>query len=279
MKCKNCGYESEKDFAYCVNCGAAAEFEPVAEPVSLNPAADKVLPLLQTGLFLAVCILMTVSTAASICSGSISVINILITIFLWCAYSSAQKGYVDVNQLRNVSGTVYASYIITNVLAGIIAGLGILCAALISQINIYDIIDVFEEFSLELSQYNIDLYDISRGITSFLGVIIAVVFILIAVAVFVINILGVKKIHRFIKSVYTGVAYQNPNFEKAVAAKNWIMFFAVISGVSALGSISSFSILSLAASGCQCAALVIVYILIDRYFVDKINYGNQYFNG
>lgn len=279
MKCKNCGYESEKDFAYCVNCGAAAEYEPVAEPISLNPAADKVLAPLQTGLFLAVCILMTVSTATSIICGSIPLINILITIFLWCVYSSAQKGYADVNQLRNISGTVYASYVITNVLAGIFAVLGVLCAALISQLNIYDFIELFEDFSLELSDYGISLYDLSRGITSLVGVIIAIMFIFIAALIFVINILGVKKIHRFVKSVYMGVAYQNPNFEKAVAAKNWIMVFAVFSAISALGDFSIFGIMSFAASGCQSAALIIVYILIDRYFVDKVNYGNQYYNG
>lgn len=272
MKCTNCNFETTQDFTYCPNCGSAQNTEPVAEPVSLNPAADKIFALLKDNLFLVVCILLTVSAATSVISGGIPLFTILIAIFLWCIYSSAQKGFVNENQLRNISGTVYASYIVTNVLAGIFVFLGLLMSVMSSFLSSLKLSDILNELSLEFNEFDVDisdfLYDLPQNIVSIIGILLAIMFIFIAAAILVFNILGIRKIHRFIKSVYMGVMYQNPNFEKVNAAKNWILVFAIFIGISALFSLTD-SLLAFASTGCQSATLILVYILIDKYLTVK----------
>ena len=120
MKCKNCGFENEQGVEYCVNCGEslACDCAPMpVEAVSLNPAADIVMNALRDKLFLVLCVLMTASCAMSIITSGVSLIYILITIFLWLTYADAQKGFANEKHLRVISGTVYAQYIIINVLS------------------------------------------------------------------------------------------------------------------------------------------------------------------
>ena len=76
MRCMNCGFESEDNFAFCQRCGAAA---PEIAPE--NPAADRVFACLKDGLFLAVCILLTCSAALQLLGGGLPVIPILAAIF------------------------------------------------------------------------------------------------------------------------------------------------------------------------------------------------------
>lgn len=272
MKCTNCNFETTQDFTYCPNCGSAQNSEPVAEPVSLNPAADKIFALLKDNLFLVVCILITVSAATSVINGAIPLFTILIAIFLWCIYSSAQKGFVNENQLRNISGTVYASYIVTNVLAGIFVFLGLLMSAMSSFLSSLKLSDILNELSLEFNEFDVDisdfLYDLPQNIVSIIGILSAITFIFIAAVILIFNILGVRKIHRFIKSVYMGVMYQNPNFEKVNAARNWILVFAIFSGISALFSLTG-GLLTFASTGTQSVAMILVYILIDKYLTVK----------
>jgi len=119
MKCQNCQFESEGRFDYCPNCGqptANANAQPV-EKVSINPTADIVLSALKDSAFLIICILMSVATGLQFVVSEFSVINILITIFLWLTYASAQKGFADEKHLQAISGSVYAQYILTNVLS------------------------------------------------------------------------------------------------------------------------------------------------------------------
>lgn len=60
----------------------------------------------------------------------------------------------------------------------------------------------------------------------------------------------------------------NCNFEKVNAAKNWILVLAIFSGISALFSLTS-DLLTFASTGCHSAALILVYILIDKYLTVK----------
>ena len=118
MKCNNCSFESEQDFAFCPNCSApAGEPVSVSEPI-VNPVGERVMAALKDKMFLAICVLLTVASAISTFSGGgIPAIIILHTVFLWIAYSKVQKNIVDTKQLRNLSGTVYAQYVVLNVLS------------------------------------------------------------------------------------------------------------------------------------------------------------------
>lgn len=275
MKCNNCGFESERDFEYCMNCGAAADKNAVpVEAVSLNPAADKVMNALKDRLFLVICILMTASCVLSL-NGGLPLINILITVFLWLTYADAQKGFASENHLRNISGTVYANYVITNVACGILIVCGVLLGAIFALFaNTPEFISELEAVLSEydFSEFGINMADIPQGFGLIMGWIIAFVFIAIAAIGLVFNLLGMRKIHRFAKSVYQGIMYQNPNFENPRAAKNWLLFFGICSAISAVSSLTSGSITSVLTAGCIAASEIIAYILIDKYLVEKINY-------
>lgn len=281
MNCKNCGFEYSEQYDYCPNCGTPkAEKQPTGEQsqtveaVSLNPAADKIMCALKDNMFLVLCILMSASCVLSL-NGGLPLINILITIFLWLTYADAQKGFANEKHLQSVSGTVYASYVITNVACGIL----IVCGALLGAIfglftNTPEFISEFEAVLREydLSEFGVEISDLPQALLALSGWIIAFVFIVIAAIGLVFNILGMRKIHRFAKSVYMGIMYQNPNFENPRTVKNWLLFFGICSAISAVSSLASGSITAAIATGCTAASEIIAYILIDKYFVEKINY-------
>jgi len=114
MRCTNCGYESEDNFAFCQRCGAAAP-----ETAPKNPAADKVFALLKDPLFLALCILFTCAGVLSWGNIGIPIIVVLLSIFLWLCYADAKNGMVNVHHLRYLSGTVYANYVIFYIVGAI----------------------------------------------------------------------------------------------------------------------------------------------------------------
>ena len=68
-----------------------------------------------------------------------------------------------------------------------------------------------------------------RGKTLIIGIIAAIVVIVIAAVSLVINILGMRKIHRLAKSTYQSVMFGTLNLENPRGAKNWLIFFGVCS--------------------------------------------------
>ncbi|MBQ6885551.1 MAG: zinc ribbon domain-containing protein [Clostridia bacterium] len=275
MKCKNCGFENEYNAEFCTNCGESMKCNDMCEvePVSLSPAADKALPAIKDKLFLVLCVLMTISCVLSL-SGGMPLLNILFTIFLWLTYADAQKGFANEKHLQSISGTVYASYVITNVVSimlivcGVLVGLGMGMLAGTEEFAT----GFNEALSLyDFGEYSFSYDDIPQAIVEFAGIMIAVVFVIGAVIMLVINILGYKKIHTLAKSVYTGIMFQNPEFKEVRSAKNWLIFFGVCAAIGAVASIASQPVVALA-SGCEAAAAIIASVLIDKYLTEKPQY-------
>ncbi|MBQ8740755.1 MAG: zinc ribbon domain-containing protein [Clostridia bacterium] len=282
MNCKNCGFEYGEQYDYCPNCGTPkADKQPTGEqptmpePVSLNPAADRIMNALKDSMFLVLCILMSVSCVMSIAAGSLPLINILITVFLWLTYADASKGFVNENHLRSVSGTVYASYVITNVACVMLIVGGVLFGA------VFGFITSTPEFISELeaalsvydfSEFNINISDIPQELWSLSGWILGFMFIFIAAIGLVINILGMRKIHRFAKSVYQGIMFQKSELEKPRAAKNWLLFFGICSAISAMTSLAGGGIVATLATGSSAASAIIASILIDKYLIPETYY-------
>ena len=275
MKCNKCGFESERDFEYCMNCGAASRDNnavPV-EAVSLNPAADRIMSALKDNGFLVLCILMSISCLMSL-SGGLPLINILLTIFLWLTYADAQKGFANEKHLQCVSGTVYASYIVTNVASIILIVCGVLLGVVLEMLA--GTAEFVEGFNEAISQYDLGEFvfsyeDIPQAFMGLVGVLIGVVFAVIGAIAMVINILGMRKIHRFAKSVYQGIMCQNPNFENPRAAKNWLMVLGVLSAIGAVVSLLSEPVTAIA-SGCEAAAAIIASVLIDKHLTENLQY-------
>lgn len=267
MKCNNCGFEHENDFEYCANCGTKAtkqeDYTP-AETVSLNPAADIVLPALKDKLFLALCILMTATCVLSLALSRMPLLNILITVFLWLIYADAQKGFANEKHLQFISGAVYAQYVITNVISIILIVCGVLFGTLFS--TIVDDSNYIIEFTKQLEQIGINPADASQFISYMTVWFLGGLVIFVGVIALVFNILMMKRIHRFTKSVYMGIMYQNTDFEKPRTVRNWFIFIAVCSGITVLGSIGA-GPLALILNACTLAITIMVIILLDKYFV------------
>ncbi len=269
MKCSRCGFEAQEDFNFCPVC---SEPQAPIESVSINPAADRVMPAVKDGMFLTVCILMSVYCVLSLAIGTIPIIQILATIFLWLTFAEGGKGFVSENHLRSVSGTIYAGYIINNVAFGIIAVCGVIVGAALSLVAGTTEFD--ELMSEILSAANISHADIDLATTLLAmgGWFIGGIFIFIAAIGLVINILGMRKIHRFIKSVYQSVMYCAANFENSNGAKNWLMFFGVCIAITAVSSFTAANYIAAIANGCMAAAQIIGSLLIKKHITSTQNH-------
>ena len=95
-------YENNNLEAEITQCPNFESEEQIVAPV--QTVADRVLPALKDGIFLAICILMSASCLISLSMDSIPLINILATVFLWLTYAQSRKDIVDAKHLRCVSG-------------------------------------------------------------------------------------------------------------------------------------------------------------------------------
>ena len=264
MKCIYCGYEAEENFAFCPQCSAQM---PIQEAALTNPAENVILAALKDKMFLAVSILVSVATALSFVGGEFSVLNILFTIFLWLTYSQATKNIADPKHIRCLSGTVYASYVITYVLCGIV----FVCGALVALV--FGVLagnaEVYGALMNELGSLDEVTQNIVGMILSMSGWVITLICAIACAIVVLFNIIATRKIHRFTKSVYTSLEQCTLNIEKAAAAKNWLLVFGIFGAISALSSISSGQIVAGASAGCLAAAEIICYVLIGKYLTTE----------
>lgn len=260
MKCNSCSFQSEQNFAFCPNCSApAGEPVSVGEPVP-NPVGEKVMSALKDKLFLAICVLMTVSAFLGLASGGIPVFPVLFSIFLWMTFSKVRKNIVDTNQLKNLSGTVYAQYIVFNVTSIILIVCGVVSAFLMGVLGGAGLFDSL------LSQFDGYGINLSGALAMASGWIILVVCLITAGIILAINLLGWRKIHRFAKSIYQSINTYSNNIQCAAAAKNWILAFGIIDAVSALTSGDFITIL---ATGSYAAAAIVAYLLINKYLTSE----------
>lgn len=296
MKCQYCGYEENSIFFYCPNCGQPAQVpnqntgynpnvnpapnyaQPDYEPSTPNYTqtpydgycpTPRILGLIKDNMFLALCILMTITTAFSIISNNIDVLGVLFTIFLWLTYADGRKNQVNPEHIKGVSGTLFASYIIQYIGAALFAVLGIASIALSSVSNLFDAEDLEEIFTY--AGINLDqLYSqfSFEDLIAVLMVVMGVVAIVASVLMFVFNILGIRKIHALVKSVYQSGENGVENFAYAKTASAWIIALLVLQVLSLLGSIRGLTFPGLIAHGTGIATLVITNILINKYLCD-----------
>ncbi len=284
MKCIYCNFEHAEPFQFCPHCGADNRYSaPVSvAPVSVAPvnvAAERILPALKDNLFLAICILISISTGFSLISGSISVINILLTIFLWLTYSKGRKNIVDSNHLKSISGTVFASYVINFVLYGLVIFLGIIFALIfvLASANT-ELNEAFMEGFAEglrisgMSPYEFEamMGDIGMGFESFtsvIGWVFFLVFTIVGTVGIIINALSLGKIHRLAKSTYKSVESGFLALNKVNAAKNWLIVLGVFSAISALSTLASGEFLATVAAGSDAAASIIAGVLINKKLI------------
>lgn len=262
MKCNQCGFESEQSFSYCLRCGAGPQ--PVC--VSQNGAAVSVLAALKDNLFLVICILMSASCVLSLAASNLPLITILTTIFLWLTYAQSRKDIADAKHLRCVSGTVFAQYVITYVVVGLLLVVGALCATVFTFFA-YDseIMDALLGSFMEID----GSYAAYLGaIASISGGVIMIICVFAAALVALMNIFSIRYIHRFAKSVYQSIETGVLDLKYANATQIWLFIFGAFNGIGTLISLSTDLTASLS-SAAGCATCILAGLLIRKYFIPE----------
>lgn len=266
MKCERCGFETEENVQFCPICGTAVNAVS-AEPISVNPAGDRVLMALKDRLFLAICILLSVSSVLSLAANGLPLLNILFSVFLWLTYAQSRKNIPDVQHLRSISGVTYAYYVIMNVASIIFIVCGVIFGAALSAVaGSEEFLEVLEESFLEAGVSAAELGIPLDALGAF-GWMFGIAFVIAGVMVLITNLLGIRKIHRLAKSVYVSVDYCTLNIENARGAKNWLMFFGIVGVISAASTIANGDTIGALAVGTNAAAIIIASVLVNKYLV------------
>ena len=279
MKCYNCGYESPDDFSFCSECGAAqstANQSGAASEVTYTSPYNagtsnntpqvpgvRVLTALKDSLFLILCIVYSAGTLFSLINGDFSVIGILMTIFLWLTYANAQKGVASRENLRCISGTVFASYVINYVIAGSVAfvGLVVMIFGTGGSGFLADII----RFVFKEAGFGFHDGFMSRFIAG-AAMIFGAVLIIGAAIVAVINYFSTRSIHLFVQSVYRNDGGVQIGISNANTARIWLMVLGILEAVGAVSALFGKDAMQFIASGAGAAAKIIGSIMIEKYY-------------
>lgn len=283
MFCKNCGAQLNDGAAFCTSCGAqtnAQTEQPEASAQPVNNAQPEqpfqpTMPVQEAAqfgavstmlgrfsavfsdtLFLVICILVSANAAFSLFSGSINVLSVLFTIFLWLTYVGAKKGEISGKYMRYTSGTVFATYVVGWVVAGVCA-----LGALISLASGGLIASILSEISSDYS------YALGSLFSGGIGVLAAIIFLIVGAAIAVLNYFGVLTMHKLAKSMYMSVESGVEQLEKVDSAKTWMLVFGIVYGIGALGSVGD--IKSFLAEGSLAAAYIVAYVWLGKNFVKK----------
>lgn len=280
MKCSYCGFESNRDYQYCPQCGAVmekkqADFTPppqsdfVYETPTPQPE-HKIITALKDKLFLVVCILISACCGLSFLGGGLPIIRIFLTVYMWVAYTQTKNNTLTPGHIRNISGTVYASYVVNNVLGVFIIILGLLFSVLISFITSNaEMLEMFYE-ELETTAGSEVASMFSQYFVNFAG-LIGVVISVIGIILIVINIIGRKAIHKFVKSIYLNMSLPTEQIQKVSKAYVWLLVFGILNAVSALSSYGPGASMIFLSEAAYSAALIITAILVKKYFSEKNN--------
>lgn len=264
MKCPKCGYENQQYFEFCPCCGESANMEVI----SLNPVADRVLCALKSGWFLSVCILTSISCILGFSNDGLPVFYILFTIFLWLVFAASRKDIADARYIRNISGTVFAYYVIGWVVTGLLAFAGLLLTlACVLTAKNADFLQMFYESLLETGIPVMTAKEVLNSYSSFLVWLIIAMILALMALIFVFSVLAIRKIHKFVQSVYQSIDMCTFNFVKAKAARNWLFALSGLQIISTLISIPNYT----TCANSLCIALIEIFtgILINCYFVEK----------
>lgn len=267
MKCNNCGNEILENSAFCTFCGSPlTSVEATDTPVSA--VKEKILNIFKDKLFLVLCILVSVSTVFSIANSNIPLLLILFTIFLWLIYAKAAKNTVDIKNMRCVSGTVFAVYVINWVLIGLLGFATVIGAIITLAIGSTaefenTINQILSEYDFSVNGFD-SLLALTTGSIMIIAVVAFIIFLVICVIAAIVNIFGMRSLHKFAKSLYISAQIDNFRIEKLNAAKSWLLVFGIGTCISALPCLDDF--LAFVTSGCLGVAYILAYILIKKHF-------------
>ncbi len=265
MKCTDCGEYKESN-NIITNHGNAF----IEKNIITDTTVNKLCSALKDGLFLTVCILISVSALFSFFSGKLSVINVLFTVFLWIAYAHSHKNQLNSYHMRLISGTVYTIYIINYVLAILLIFIGIIGSLILKSLI------KSNEFIKKLVEIT-NFYDyVPENLTPMISVLISIAsfaILLAAAGVILVNFFGFRKIHEFTKSIYTGLNDNKINFSSVAAAQSWLFVIGglyIFLAFTSHNTIGAENIHTIMARICEGFAAIFSGALVNKYFCIKL---------
>lgn len=215
--------------------------------------------------FLAVCILYFTSTICAITglfTFSVPVVETLLTIFFIMAYVKAKSNSIEPKHIKRISGSTLALMIIRFVGCAIVILIGILFNSLMSYFGSEGFANLIFRRKAEIDRYIAVVRPIIMGISS----VIMITLIVCAIVAFVLALLGIGSIHKFVKSAYTSAQTGVLDIKASRTARGWLIAFAVFFGIDAFST--SFYLPTLTQYGCMCAAMILLSKLIKQYYGD-----------
>ena len=202
-------------------------------------------------LFLAICILVTVSFGVLLFSGHFDLFKMLFMIALWVTFGAANKKQAPISGIKFSSGLVMAEYIISYVICAcvIISGIAMLSIHFAFGYTFEDVVNQIVNIPTSYSGYSFEIIDefkyfvsnfyynfvngISRiGIND--AIAHSVLFITAAVSVvtcgiiaLVINVIFTRRIHHFASSLYKNAQDESVPVESAKITRVWLMIIGV----------------------------------------------------
>ena len=260
MKCHSCAFEAAESSKFCPNCGA--------QTAPQGTFRIQILAALKDPLFLVVCILLSVSCLMSLAAGSVPLINILIAVFLWLTYAQARKDNVDAEHLRCVSGAVFAQYVISYVVAGLVLVVGLLFSVGLGIIsgsagNIWNM--VLGELSQDES-----VLSLLELLPSISGAIIIIVCAIASVIMVVVNVFTTRYLHRFIKSLYRSIEQDTYTVECVKAAKIVLFILGGFTAAGCLSDLASGEFVNFAANASSGGCAIVAGLLIRNYLDPEV---------
>lgn len=270
MKCPHCEFERAESFAFCPKCGKPSTRNE--EPITVTNT-PRVLAFVKDDLFLTICIVLTASVGCSLLSGGFNVLMLLITIFSWLTYAGGRKNIAKHKHIKVISGSVYAIYVINNVIAIITAVCGVIYTISIFATPIlggFSIEELISENLVDKAYGPLAIIPLTIvALISALAMVLGVILIVLSIIILIINVAGCKKIHLLIKSIYKSAEAGEENFVAADKVQTWIIVFAVLSIIAAITYIAGGQILEFLSEGAIAAALILFSILVGKHLRDK----------
>lgn len=265
-KCYKCGAENDDGAILCSSCGEYLGSVVLPEDDLLDTLA--LTNAFSGKLFLSICVMVTISTLLSF-----GLMQLLFTIFCWIIYSKAKSGSIDAQTMRSVSGTVYASRVISFVCAALMfvcAGIVLACALAIPAEAYDEFPNIQAEIIAELQTQELpeEVMDMTLKLLEFgLKNLFAVAIGWCAVVGAYLLCCGFLwgGIHKFAKELYTKVPLGETSIDSASKGSVCLMVSGVIAGLSALAQSSS-SVISMLATGLMSAAMIVGAVFIKKNF-------------
>ncbi len=248
MICPECGneYTGEK----CRLCESLSIQRSIAEATG-------------SGGFLAVCILLTVASALSLLSCTIPFLPLLGAIFCWIVYGNGSNGCFNGRLVRLLSGLCFTWFIVMWVIVGLLMLVGVMDTSLVVDVLKAALLQAGTDPKLEALLTMGD-----RLLT-----VIRYVCLAMAAGYTLINIFGVRTIHRFVKSVYLCDEAFTEKPKKVKPAFVWFIVFGVMEALKGIAELTDGNAWGALVGLCIASALFCAAYVIKTYFMSRRTEG------